>query len=75
MMLLSCWEETIEANERATWWVARRESERKHSKGSGGEGGGGIGRLKGVVRAQGLALKLGRKGGGGGGVGLRAVAE
>ena len=74
MMLLSCWEETIEANERAIWWVARRESERKH-KGSDGEGGGGIGRLKGVVRAQGLALKLGRKGGGGGGVGLRAVAE
>ena len=50
LMLLSCWEETIEAHERASYWIAKKEHEKEEKEGNA--------KLKGAVRAQGLALKL-----------------
>jgi len=50
LMLLACWEETAEAEEQAAFWVAMREGERPAKKKNV--------KLKGAIKAHGLALKL-----------------
>ena len=34
LMLLSCWEETIEAHERASYWIAKKEHEKEEKEGN-----------------------------------------